>query len=485
MEPPQEPEAFFKNATSRGLRRAPPAGAGGGLQVAGFMTAHRKNRFPSIPVAIAALLAALTVSACGYIGFYTSKAHWHKTFENFPSMSALNKVAPEGSLVLDGRFVMLQQQAEPLLLAAVSSKYRRNEEVALQQIPASGHAYMAFLPQGDYELFVFADLDRNGEFEENELVGRASVVVDAEHSKDGTIVEGPLIAVDFEHPGKVDFHVSETVRPADYVYASLDDEFFDPKYGSMGLYNPADLIARTQGFFFGLEHYDEKKTTVLFVHGINGTPRDWKYMVEGLDRGRFQPFFFYYPSGLPLDKLGSVLAQVIESLDKNSRNGSHKIVLAAHSIGGLIALSAIDKLVAEGLPASLALFCSFSTPYAGDEAARKGIEIAPVVVPVWRDIATQSAFLQQLTARPFPKQLPFYLFFSFNDTSRFKLGESSDGSVTLRSQLVPSMQQAATKALGFNETHSGILNCEAARESFLHLLDAVTPLRSALEKPGR
>ncbi|MGE5173907.1 MAG: hypothetical protein ACM3MD_08760, partial [Betaproteobacteria bacterium] len=55
------------------------------------------------------------------------------------------------------------------------------------------------------------------------------------------------------------------------------------------------------------------------------------------------------------------------------------------------------------------------------------------------------------------------------------LGESSDGAVTLRSQLVPSLQTAATSVIGFNETHVRILNSEAARESFLRLLDGVTP----------
>jgi hypothetical protein len=48
--------------------------------------------------------------------------------------------------------------------------------------------------------------------------------------------------------------------------------------------NPTALIAHIQGFFFGLEEYDSSKTPVLFVHGISGTPRDWKFMVDGLDR---------------------------------------------------------------------------------------------------------------------------------------------------------------------------------------------------------
>ena len=110
----------------------------------------------------------LALSGCGYGNFYIRKAHWRQTFEYLPSVSALNQLAPEDSLVLSGRIVRQQKRQEPLLLAAVSNRYRENEKVALAQLQkTSMDAYMAFLPKGDYELFVFADLDGNGDFESN------------------------------------------------------------------------------------------------------------------------------------------------------------------------------------------------------------------------------------------------------------------------------------------------------------------------------
>jgi hypothetical protein len=57
------------------------------------------------------------------------------------------------------------------------------------------------------------------------------------------------------------------------------------------------------------------------------------------------------------------------------------------------------------------------------------------------------------------------------------MGESSDGSVSLRSQLLPSVQTSATRVIGVNETHVGILNSETTRDSFLRLLDTVSPPR--------
>ena len=431
--------------------------------------------FPSLLI-----LAFLTLAACGYVGYYTRQAHRQQTFRYFPSVSALNEIRPEDSLILSGTIVRLQKREEPLLLVAVSSKYQQNEKVDLVQLQVASDSYMAFLPPGNYDLYVFADLDGDGDFDSEELVGRASAVIAAGHPRNDAIVQGPAIVIDREHPQEAAFRVNEKVRPTSYVYTSLDDEFFDTAYGTTGLFNPASFIAHTQGFLFSLEKYDDAKTTVLFIHGISGTPRDWKFIAEGLDRSRFQPFFFYYPSGLPLDKLGTLLSQIISTIDRHSITSRRKIVLAAHSMGGLVALSAINKLAADGFPASLKLYCSFSTPYAGDEEARRGVETAPLVVPVWRDIAARSEFLQDLVKNPFPKQLPFYLYFSYKDTSRFKLGETSDGAVTLRSQLVPSLQSAARGVLGFNETHMGILNSEAARESFLRLLDMVTPRGSNL-----
>jgi pimeloyl-ACP methyl ester carboxylesterase len=438
---------------------------------------EQNNPIPLRNVFVIAVLVScvLILSGCSYFGFYTRKAHWQKTFDRLPTMSVLNRVAPEDSLVLEGPLVKPRERQEPLLLIATSSQYRQDEKVAVVQLKDTADYYMAFLPKGEYTLYIFADLNRDGAFERNELVGRSSANVSLESSKDGTIVEGPSLGLDFENPGRTDFRVAVRVRPASYLYASLDDEFFDPRFGAEGLYNPTALIAHIQGFFFGLDEYDSRKTTVLFVHGISGTPRDWKFMVEGLDRSRFQPFFFYYPSGLPLDKLGALLAQVIENLDAYSKKSRHRVALAAHSMGGLVALSAIDKLGAKGVSSSLAMYVSFSTPYGGNDSARIGVENAPFVIPAWRDIATGSDFLGYLSQKPFPKKLPFHLFFTYQDQARLKLGEGGDGVVTLKSQLLPSMQSAAASIYGFNETHDGVLTSEMARNEFNRLLEGFAP----------
>ena len=75
------------------------------------------------------------------------------------------------------------------------------------------------------------------------------------------------------------------------------------------------------------------------------------------------------------------------------------------------------------------------------------------------------------------QRLPFYLFFTYNDPSTFKLGESSDGSVALSSQLTFTMQTSAVKVLGFNENHDSFMNSKDGRQAFLRLLEVVSPVR--------
>ncbi len=451
-------------------------------------TSFHKPMFRRIIAAAMVTSLILANAGCDYLGFYTRKLHWGAVHDYQPSMKVFKRIAPEDSLLLGGRIIKTEVNDKPLLLVAVSNKYRKNEVVALQTLGVPADFYALFLPHGDYDLYVFADLDGNRSFRRNELIGRtppgAPVAVTPEMSKDGAVVEGPMIVVDFNQPGTARFRLRVKVRKASYVYASLDDKFFHPRLGTAGLYNPAGWMARVQGLLFGLEEYDAGKTMVLFVHGVTGTPRDFKFFVDSLDRSRYQPFFFYYPSGLPLDKLSAVLAQTISFLDKSSRNNRHGIVLVAHSMGGLISLSAIQKLAAEGLPRSLKMFVSASSPYGGNKSAQTWQDSAPAFVASWRDMAKDSPFLRQLVGQPFPEDLPFYLFYSYNDPSTLKRHEGNDGVVTVRSQLEPGIKEKASNVYGFNDTHAGILKSIRAREKLLQLLDEVMSEHRPAAGPG-
>jgi hypothetical protein len=321
------------------------------------------------PVILALCLSAL--AGCGYIGYWMRAGEAETPLRNAPGFESARELAPQDCHRLQGYFISDRDLHEPLLIIAVSRQSGDPEVTTTRilRVPVSGYAML--VPQGSYELLVFADLDRDGFFRRNEVVGRTSddyAVVSPARSSDGFSVDGPPITLDFSHPMNCDLSIDIRITPGSrgHIFKSLDDEFFSPQYGTLGLYNPSEFLNHTQGYFFGLEECDPKKTIVIFVHGATGTPKDWKAFVARLDRGRFQPWFFYYPSGMSLKKLSLLLAGAVRTMDREPGRGLNSVVIVAHSMGGLISWAAINDLCGNGAcPPYLKRFISLSTPYGG------------------------------------------------------------------------------------------------------------------------
>ena len=414
----------------------------------------------------------------GYLGFLQRHRSLENAFQNQPRVELLREISPEGCFRLQGPLALDRQQDTPLLAVVVSRRFGQDEVVVALELILGIPFYAAFIPEGKYTLFFFADLDRNGFFDSHELVGQTPpdhpVTVAVDQTQDGFTVEAPKVEIDLERARVSDFPLRVKVTSRAYIYDSLENDFFDPRYGQMGLYQPTALITHTQGFFFGLEDYDSRKTQVLFIHGIGGTARDWKFIVEGMDRARFQPWFFYYPSGLPLEKLGSLLARILIDFEKAFKDPNRRLVIVAHSMGGLVGQAVVNKLCREGTPPYLKMYISFSTPYGGVEGVKIGVEHAPVVVPSWKDVASGSAFLDRLYQQKCSPEVPSYLFFGYRDDSLLKSRQSGDGVIPLKSQLDPRKQLTAQKVYGFDATHVGILNDELARKVFNQVLELAT-----------
>ena len=412
-------------------------------------------------------------SVSNYLDYMARKNTLSSTFHDHPRMEVLRELAPENCFTLAGSLVAEPFYEGPILVVAVSDRYQYREIVASRIVRAPALYYAIFLPEGEYDVYIFADVNKNGFFEETELVGRtppgSPVIVSREKAVDDILIESPAIKLNVRHPIKADIPVNAKVTVSSYKYDSLDDEFFDARYGTMGIYRPTEFLTHTQGSLFALDEYDPDKTMVLFVHGVEGTPQDWKYLVEGLDRKRFQPWFYYYPSGLPLDKLGSILGNSVAVFDEIPDYRLKRLVIVAHSMGGLVARSAIDKLCRKGKPPYLKMYISMSSPYGGVDDANEGLKTAPVIVPSWRDVATESIFLKRIYQHDLPNDVPFHMFFGY----RNKSGISSDGTITLRSQLDYRIHLKAVKTYGFDATHVGILNDKDVRHEFYRLLDTV------------
>ena len=235
---------------------------------------------------------------------------------------------------------------------------------------------------------------------------------------------------------------------------TMDDPRFSDENAHLGLWQPVEFLFQVGAGFYFLEEFDPNKMPVLFVHGAGGQPGNFRYLIEHLDRTRFQPWLYYYPSGLDIDAVAEAGGRWLTVL--GVRYEVQRLAVVAHSMGGLVARAAINRAVAATGGRRLAVFVSISTPWNGHAAAGPGAEHAPVVIPMWRDIAPGSPFLVDLFRTPLPRQCPYYLLFSYSGHSAFVSG-ANDGTVALSSELALPAQLAATKVYGFDENHDSIL----------------------------
>lgn len=79
------------------------------------------------------------------------------------------------------------------------------------------------------------------------------------------------------------------------------------------------------------------------------------------------------------------------------------------------------------------------------------VEHSPIVVPSWKDVATESEFLRDLAEWDWPGELPYCLVFSY------ETGSDDDGVVPMASQIPMKRQREATRLVGFNNSHAGTL----------------------------
>jgi len=415
-------------------------------------------------------LTVLFFVGCGsvnnYLGFWQKKQEAREAFSREQGAELLMQLAPEDAYLLLGKLTLNRDPAGPILLLAVTDRFKKREIAVRSPMQTPLDYYQIHLPEGVYELYFFADLDKNGYFEAHECVGsmREPITIAKHKVKDGLSIIGPDLKLDLASPTKTDLVFKEKVRRNSYVFESLEDEFFDPRYGEIGLYDFKTFMAHTQQYIFSFETMNHQKTQVLFVHGVAGTPRDFKYLADRLDRRRYQPWFYFYPSGLPLKKLGANLANIIKYAETNNPGRLRRLIIVAHSMGGLVALSTIHHLSVDGVPSYLKGYISFNSPYGGVKAAVSGIKYAPAVVPSWHDVATGNHFLKELYKGRAHKTIPFYLFFGY------KTGESGDGTITLQSQLEENIHLSAYKSYGFNASHVGILHDDRVRQVFYQTL---------------
>ncbi|NJD25577.1 MAG: alpha/beta hydrolase [Betaproteobacteria bacterium] len=247
--------------------------------------------------------------------------------------------------------------------------------------------------------------------------------------------------------GSIDVQMSEIV--------TLDDERFSRAAAESGIWEPIAFMKRGYAGIFFLEPYDPGRVPVLFIPGINGSPRDFARMIAALDRKRFQAWVMHYPSGLDLRAMGDGLVGLMAELQL--RHDFRALHVVAHSMGGLVGREFLAECARSDGCNYMRRFISISTPFSGEASAGLGVAYAPVVVPVWRNLTPGSPFLAHLFDQALPPGVEHHLLFSFRNESRLRPG-SGDGVILLDSQLRTEAQVQAASLRGFNDDHMSILD---------------------------
>ena len=348
--------------------------------------------------------------------------------------------------------------------------YRReNDGPTIDQFTVASDAgrFSFIVTPGTYILAGFEDRNANLRHDKGEPAGIWN------HGTDIVVFEGPktdvhrkaLLGLNFElMPGK--FPLTDaivSVENVDRVSVSLlkigtladwEDPIFDDEHGSTGFWKPMTFLKQFGVGVYFIEPFDAKKIPILFVHGANGTPRGWKTLAYSLDSRRYQPWVYYYPSGIRLDRAAFTLNEIVKRLQKDY--GFTQMGVVAHSMGGLVSRAFIIKHQIDDGLVTVRVFVSISTPWGGVRMAAKGLEHAPEAIPSWHDVAPQSEFIKVLYSEALFSQVPHHLIFGYQgDCSLFMA--NNDGTVELSSQLDVRAQDDAATVRGLDEDHMSIL----------------------------
>lgn len=127
------------------------------------------------------------------------------------------------------------------------------------------------------------------------------------------------------------------------VEANLDNHYIREN-GLLGLFR-LDRRENDIGLF-GLDVYDRGKIPVVFVHGLNSSPRIWAGAVNAIYAdpwlsARYQPLLFIYPSGMAVPaaalRFRQSLLQFRKTWDPDGNDQAFdRMIVIGHSMGGLL-----------------------------------------------------------------------------------------------------------------------------------------------------
>jgi len=340
-------------------------------------------------------------------------------------------------------------------------QYETHVEVLNQTLLNDNNGYQFDLFPGRYIIGAYIDENKNGKREHTEKSALYSQDVSlyqiievgsGEHSvlKSFSINKVINIRETLESGGqdKTTIHLSKAQSNIGKI-VSLDDGIFVKDNSVIGLWYPLTFLDKLGGGLLMLQDYQQDKIPVIFVHGILGNPVEFRDLIQGLDRDKYQPWVLYYPSGIQLDLVSNYLLKSLNQLKE--KHEFTDVYLIAHSMGGLMSRSFLMKHQEQDPEFDVSFYMTINSPLYGMTSATSGVEASPIVIASWRDLATGSDYIKKVHKWQVPSNTAYHLVFSYLS------GEEGDGVVPLSSQLSLSLQDEATKIYGFQAQHAQIL----------------------------
>jgi pimeloyl-ACP methyl ester carboxylesterase len=400
---------------------------------------------------------------------------------------ALIKVKEEHRQTLEGTAIVGHvlgefNQKGPIIVAACTTDKERT--IANYTVVHGAGEYELPVYHGNYFVFAFQDQNSNLIYDAGEPAGqhgdpksvRAAEVgvvfdIDIEISKKGskiTIPHGTEISA--LKPKKL------YSRQAG-VIIDLADERFSQENGIKGYWEPASFFNELGGNIYFLEAYDPKKIPILFIHGATGTPKGWQYFVDHIDTTRYQPWFFYYPTGMRINSMAYLLFWKLVNLQ--TKYQFKQMHMVAHSMGGLVARS---FLVDYGVQFPyVKLLISLATPWGGDHMAQLGVKQSPAVIPSWIDMQPEGDFVKSLYRKKLPETVSFYMFTGHRG-SRNPFRSNNDGTIALASIMDYRSQSEAKMNYVFDEDHASIIYSKEVVDRLNIILDGFHEKQIALTR---
>lgn len=413
---------------------------------------------------LCSILLLLSCS-CSHLKHASIQAEYARIQNSEPGQVNLRHMLTHDNFVVYGKTIDEPERYgnNDLAIAAYSSRFKENERVDTMFFIGAGTHYGLYLPEGDYTLLVFADIDKNRVLDSSEVVGQKTIKLKLADIPNKVVGHVDIELTDSQQvdwvkqlplPEKTELKHS-LFYPAGAI-RSLDDPIFDEKVATLGMYDPASFAEKVPTSFYALEEDLGYKIPVVFVHGIGGSPRAFLPIINSLDKKRYKPWCYYYSSGADLEQLADLFYDIFLS-GKVVRQDGMPMIVVAHSMGGLVVREAMNKFVGKSSENKVELFISIATPFGGHPAAATGEKHGLIVLPAWRDVNPNNKFIRQLYRKPLPDFVNHHLIYAYHNPDVVKLSENSDGVVPLASQLHSSAQIQSSEQFGFNSNHTSIL----------------------------